>query len=51
MQGMSRNDRVLASLGAPPSSVQTSVLKSVASSGLLGVVAHETIPSMEVRVE
>jgi hypothetical protein len=34
----SRNDRVLASLGAPPSSVQTSVLKSVASSGLLGVV-------------
>jgi hypothetical protein len=34
----SRNDRVLASLGAPPSSVQTSVLKSVVSSGLLGVV-------------
>jgi hypothetical protein len=34
----SRNDRVLASLGAPPSSVQTAVLKSVASSGLLGVV-------------
>ncbi len=33
-----RNDRVLASLGAPPSSVQTSVLKSVVSSGLLGVV-------------
>src|ERR1700731_1189400 len=30
----SRNDRVLASLGAPPSSVQTSVLKSVVSSGL-----------------
>jgi hypothetical protein len=34
----SRNDRVLASLGAPPSSVQTSVLKSVVSSGLIGVV-------------
>jgi hypothetical protein len=34
----SRNDRVLASLGAPPSSVQTSVLKSVVSSALLGVV-------------
>ena len=34
----SRNDRVLASIGAPPSSVQTSVLKSVVSSGLLGVV-------------
>ena len=34
----SRNDRVLASLGGPPSSVQTSVLKSVVSSGLLGVV-------------
>jgi hypothetical protein len=34
----SRNDRVLASLGAPSSSVQTSVLKSVVSSGLLGVV-------------
>jgi hypothetical protein len=34
----SRNDRVLASLGAPPSRVQTSVLKSVVSSGLLGVV-------------
>jgi hypothetical protein len=34
----SRNDRVLASLGAPPSSVQTTVLKSVVSSGLLGVV-------------
>jgi hypothetical protein len=34
----SRNDRVLASLGAPPTSVQTSVLKSVVSSGLLGVV-------------
>jgi len=33
-----RNDRVLASLGAPPSSVQTAVLKSVVSSGLLGVV-------------
>jgi hypothetical protein len=33
-----RKDRVLASLGAPPSSVQTSVLKSVVSSGLLGVV-------------
>jgi hypothetical protein len=33
-----RNDRVLASLGAPSSSVQTSVLKSVVSSGLLGVV-------------
>jgi hypothetical protein len=33
-----RNDRVLASLGAPPSSVQTSVLKSVVSSGLIGVV-------------
>ena len=34
----SRNDRVLASIGAPPSSVQTAVLKSVVSSGLLGVV-------------
>lgn len=34
----SRNDRVLASLGAPSSTVQTSVLKSVVSSGLLGVV-------------
>jgi hypothetical protein len=34
----SRNDRVLASLGAPPTAVQTSVLKSVVSSGLLGVV-------------
>jgi hypothetical protein len=34
----SRNDRVLASLGAPPTSVQTSVLKSVVSSGLIGVV-------------
>jgi hypothetical protein len=34
----SRNDRVLASIGAPPSSVQTTVLKSVVSSGLLGVV-------------
>ena len=34
----SRNDRVLASLGAPPSNVQTAVLKSVVSSGLLGVV-------------
>ena len=33
-----RNDRVLASLGAPSSSVQTAVLKSVVSSGLLGVV-------------
>ncbi|HEY6259564.1 MAG TPA: hypothetical protein VIY51_27630 [Xanthobacteraceae bacterium] len=33
-----RNERVLASIGAPPSSVQTAVLKSVVSSGLLGVV-------------